>query len=214
MDGPDDPAWRRLVSRREYTSTASQVIQLKVCGLLSILAYSIDSPTSFAALSGLLRTVQSVKNPLLAPFAVVATKCDLATTSRQVPAATGLAFAREHGGLFNETSAKLGVNVDQAFESLLKAVIAERERSFSRGTAGKRGKSAPSSPAHSRSGSKTLQDVSSGFDDDKENEGKTKKGKKSLQMDRRASRSIGGLGRDPQRYESDGHAGGCKCLIM
>ncbi len=49
---------------------------------------------------------------------VVANKADR-DGEREVPRAEGEAFARKHGCLFAETSAKLGVAVGQAFEELV-----------------------------------------------------------------------------------------------
>lgn len=46
-------------------------------------------------------------------------------------------------------------------------------------------------------------------------EGTTKKGKKSLQLDRNASKSVGGLGRDPSSLSGPtAHGGGCRCIVM
>ena len=49
---------------------------------------------------------------------VVANKADR-EGDREVPRAEGEAFARRHGCLFAETSAKLGLAVGQAFEELV-----------------------------------------------------------------------------------------------
>jgi Ras-related protein Rab-18 len=49
---------------------------------------------------------------------VVGNKADM-EAAREVPRAEGEAFARRHGCLFAETSAKLGLAVGQAFEELV-----------------------------------------------------------------------------------------------
>lgn len=52
---------------------------------------------------------------------LVGNKADL-EHRREVPKETGEAFAKEHGLLFLETSAKDNVNVDEAFLSTAKAI--------------------------------------------------------------------------------------------
>lgn len=53
---------------------------------------------------------------------VVANKVDL-DTSRQVSKEEGLDFARKHGCLFVETSAKINIAVSQAFEELVEKIL-------------------------------------------------------------------------------------------
>lgn len=87
-----------------------------------LLVYSLADRQSFLALADTYRQLSRVKD--LAggsmPVVVVASKCDIDPDERQVSEAEGRTFARSIGCPFIETSAKLRLNVDSAFELLLK----------------------------------------------------------------------------------------------
>jgi hypothetical protein len=55
------------------------------------------------------------------PFIVLGNKCDLPPSTRVVSAQEGLLYTRSLGGLFNECSAKLRVNIDSSFSSIVLA---------------------------------------------------------------------------------------------
>jgi len=230
-----------------------------------ILAYSIDSLDSFNNLDLFMHVIRKVKHEAEDPstdnrkdnnpfvHAIIATKSDLPPQNRQVTASTGLNYAREGGGLFNETSARLGVNVDQSFESLIRAVVRSRTKkdreppspprsptqslrnkqqqngrvgsNLSKLSAGGVSTGTASAGAgRARSRRRRKSDINEEDENTLEKEGRTRLGKnKSLTMDRNASMSIGGLGRDPSRYtdyqnrkefEDDRHGSRCKCVIM
>lgn len=62
----------------------------------------------------------------VAPIKIVAgNKCDL-QESRQVPAATGLDWARRRGCGFMETSARLEVNIEETFALIVRRVVEAR----------------------------------------------------------------------------------------
>lgn len=63
---------------------------------------------------------------MIPPIKIVAgNKCDL-QESRQVPAATGLEWARRRGCGFMETSARLEVNIEETFALIVRRVVESR----------------------------------------------------------------------------------------
>ncbi|KAM0791145.1 hypothetical protein ACM66B_005631 [Microbotryomycetes sp. NB124-2] len=168
------------------------------------------------------------------PVLVLGNKCDKPPSSRLVSAQQGLAFARQAGALFYECSAKSKVNVDTSFQLLIKNVVKSQEmrRSFldklpkdrkrtredliteglafnaniavmerGSGVAGVRGR-VVHSPAVSR--------VSTTQFNEPNGVGRRRKNP-DLALDRKRSRSIGGLGLDPAEYH--GKSKGCGCVV-
>jgi GTPase KRas protein len=89
-----------------------------------LMVYDSTTRSTFTALPTFCDIVRNVVSPTDNPpsdwtphnnnfcFAIIGNKSDL--PNRAVTASEGLAFARQGGGLFFETSAKMGVNVEQA----------------------------------------------------------------------------------------------------
>lgn len=84
-----------------------------------IFVYDVTRRETFDDLEGVwMREVELYSNVEGAICMVVANKVDLAS-ERQVKAEEGHEFAKKHGCLFAETSAKTNVAIEQAFEELL-----------------------------------------------------------------------------------------------
>ncbi|GAA5840112.1 hypothetical protein JCM9279_002281 [Rhodotorula babjevae] len=193
-----------------------------------ILAYSIDSADSFELLPDLLHTLRKAKSPLdnpsavlspenapSSPFLVLGNKCDKPPAERRVTAQEGLAFSRQAGGLFFETSAKSRVNVEPAFLALVRATAQAKRGEGRRGAAGGGGGAAgllgALSPRSSAAGG-----VRYGQGEKGSGPGfpraPTRPRDPSLAMDRRRSLSVGGLGRDPSTLH-DPPSKGCGCVV-
>ncbi|KDE08795.1 hypothetical protein MVLG_00901 [Microbotryum lychnidis-dioicae p1A1 Lamole] len=98
-----------------------------------IVAYSIDSHSSFEQLPTFLHIIRRVKSPhddptnedtpenTPFPFLILGNKCDKPSKERVVSAQTAMAYARSAGGLFTECSAKMSVNIDSAFQSIVRS---------------------------------------------------------------------------------------------
>lgn len=86
-----------------------------------LLVYSVTDRASFEALSGLYAAINAAKLAHAVPAVVVSNKCDLEHL-RTVSSADGQALARSLGAPFVETSALDGVNVDLAFDELVRRV--------------------------------------------------------------------------------------------
>lgn len=86
-----------------------------------MLAYDTTDQSSFAQLKQHLIEVDRYSTPEVS-ILLVGTKCDIGE-KRQVPFETGRAFAEEQGIAFIETSAKEGVNVDEAFSKMAERCI-------------------------------------------------------------------------------------------
>jgi len=98
-----------------------------------LLVYDVTSRTSFANISGWLQDVRAHADPHLTCI-LVGNKIDLCDPTvqrhrqRQVTTEQGAAFAREHGLLFVESSAKSGHNVDRAFEDASRDILDKIQR--------------------------------------------------------------------------------------
>lgn len=84
----------------------------------AILVYDITDMTSFNALNVWLQTLKEAQGNENIKVMLVGNKRDL-EEDRQVPTSTGLAWSREQGLYFLETSAADGSNVHRAFQILL-----------------------------------------------------------------------------------------------
>ncbi|KAI5476323.1 hypothetical protein MNV49_007836, partial [Pseudohyphozyma bogoriensis] len=202
-----------------------------------ILTYSIDSESSFRLLPSFAHTIRKVKspdeNPTEAatpentpfPFMVLGNKCDLPPSSRVISASTGLSYSRSLGGLFYECSAKLRVNIDACFLSLVRATAKSRAARLDyirrRGTEeGFNGNIAVVEKG--LGGGMRLGGVRSGEGGWEEDENEelekaraARKKNKDLSMDRRRSFSVGGLGAHPDTLRDEGGGGGCcaSCVV-
>ncbi|KAJ4480056.1 ras protein [Lentinula aciculospora] len=86
-----------------------------------LLVYSITSRNSFEEISTFHQQILRVKDQDTFPVVVVANKCDL-EYERQVGMNEGRDLARHFGCKFVETSAKVRINVDQAFQDLVREI--------------------------------------------------------------------------------------------
>lgn len=87
-----------------------------------ILAYSITSRTSFDELEAFRTSILRIKENEDVPMIMMGTKCDL-ESHRQVTRKEAEEVAREWKIPFIETSAKDFINVDEAFNSILRLII-------------------------------------------------------------------------------------------
>lgn len=98
-----------------------------------LLVYDITSRTSLENLvyfdELIEKNVESGLRPpdLPQPVKIVAgNKCDL-SNSRVVSSSEGLAWAKAHGCGFMETSAKVMVNIEETFETMIRQVVQSRQ---------------------------------------------------------------------------------------
>ncbi|SCV71833.1 BQ2448_4527 [Microbotryum intermedium] len=117
--------------QEEYRGAWEEAIAREGDGF--IVAYSIDSQSSLELIPTFLHIIRQVKSPLddptnqdtpqntPFPFMILGNKCDKPSNERVVSAQTAMAYARSAGGLFTECSAKMGVNVDSAFQSIVRS---------------------------------------------------------------------------------------------
>ena len=98
----------------------------------AIVAYDITSSRSFRTMN---KWVDELKDlgPGGIQIIVVGNKCDL-EEDRQVTTASARQYAKSIRGMFIETSAKMNVNVDQAFTDLAKKLVAMGKLSTTRGS--------------------------------------------------------------------------------
>ncbi|WFD26031.1 RAS1 protein [Malassezia nana] len=116
--------------QEEYSSAMRE--QYMRTGEGFLLVYSMTSRSSFEEISTYYHQILRVKDREHFPMVLVANKCDLEQEREITTAgmssygvaymAEGYAFAREIGCPFVETSAKQRVNVDEAFNDLVREI--------------------------------------------------------------------------------------------
>ncbi|GAA96661.1 uncharacterized protein L969DRAFT_20008 [Mixia osmundae IAM 14324] len=181
------------------------------------LVYDVASAASLDRLSFFLDKIRRVKcledrrptsantpenNPFT--FVLMGNKCDLPTTQRQVTASQGMAFARAGGGLFTETSAKTNVNVQNAFDSLIRAVIRARQAQAN-----------SKAPINPNAGFLAQQAEQHQQQQEKQSSAQPRFVEDLPQTPRKKNPSLA-LGARESTYtrtEADTHSGGCKCII-
>ena len=84
----------------------------------ALIVYDIGRPETLLAAQNWLHKVREVGDPDLAVI-LVGNKCDLRGEDRRVPRADGVAFAAKNRMLFEEASAKTGLNVEKAFRDVI-----------------------------------------------------------------------------------------------
>ncbi|WFD06416.1 RAS1 protein [Malassezia vespertilionis] len=104
--------------QEEYSAMREQYMRT---GEGFLLVYSITSRNSFEEVATFFRQVLRVKDKDYVPVVIVANKCDL-ETERQVSTSEGYELAKHFGCPFVETSAKQRVNVDEAFNDLVREI--------------------------------------------------------------------------------------------
>lgn len=139
----DSYSTKRTVDGKEYRldiiDTAGQEEYRDMLGSLFtadhaidayLLVYDITSPVSLENLECFDEMIEKTREvrdqDAPAPVKLVAgNKCDL-SEMRVIPAAEGLAWAKEHGCGFMETSAKAMVNIEETFEIIIRQVAQNR----------------------------------------------------------------------------------------
>jgi len=86
-----------------------------------LLIYSITSRLSFEEISSLREQIQRVKDVDRFPLILIGNKCDL-NDERQVTTEEGQNLAQSFGCPFLETSAKTPINVDLAFQDIIREI--------------------------------------------------------------------------------------------
>jgi len=104
--------------QEEYSAMREQYMRT---GEGFLLVYSITSRPSFEEVSTFHQQILRVKDKDSFPMVVVANKCDL-EYERQVQQNEGRNLAKQFDATFIETSAKLKVNVDEAFIGVVRAI--------------------------------------------------------------------------------------------
>ncbi|KAF8328013.1 ras-like protein [Amanita rubescens] len=104
--------------QEEYGAMREQYIRV---GEGFLLIYSITSRNSFEEISTFYQQILRAKDLDYFPVIIVANKCDL-EYERQVGINEGRDLAKHFGCKFIETSAKLRINVDEAFTDLVREV--------------------------------------------------------------------------------------------
>nr|XP_023399003.1 ras-related protein R-Ras isoform X7 [Loxodonta africana] len=92
-----------------------------------LLVFAINDRQSFNEVSKLFTQILRVKDRDDFPIVLVGNKADL-ETQRQVPRSEASAFSASHHVAYFEASAKLRLNVDEAFEQLVRAVRKYQEQ--------------------------------------------------------------------------------------
>jgi GTPase KRas protein len=92
-----------------------------------LLVYSVTSRASFDELREFHKQILRVKDRDTFPMILVANKCDLAA-DRSVSVEEGRALARDLQCRYVETSARLRVNVDEAFHFLVRTIREDNKR--------------------------------------------------------------------------------------
>jgi GTPase KRas protein len=92
-----------------------------------LLIYSVTSRASYEELRDIQRQILRVKDRDFFPIILVANKCDM-EQDRVVTVDDGKALAKEFRCRYVETSARLRVNVDEAFQFLVRSIREDNKR--------------------------------------------------------------------------------------
>jgi small GTP-binding protein len=87
-----------------------------------MLLFDLNSTKSFDNLSSWFNSIKDCGCEDI-PMIIVGTKCDLDSSEREVDEEKGNKFAQSLGYKFSETSAKLNININEAFDTLLDEVL-------------------------------------------------------------------------------------------
>ncbi|KAJ3032785.1 Ras GTPase [Rhizophlyctis rosea] len=119
--------------QEEYSAMREQYMR---SGEGFLLVYTITSRSSFEEIDAFHQQILRVKDKDSFPVVLVGNKCDL-DHDRAVGVNEGKEAAKRYGCRFLETSARMRVNVDEAFFALVRA-IREYNRMFERPVRGSR----------------------------------------------------------------------------
>ena len=88
-----------------------------------LLVFDVTQRATFDELSKFAEQISRVKDADVTrvPLVVVGNKCDL-ESARQVPSGEASAFARSIGAVYIEASARLRLNVDEAFHAVVRDI--------------------------------------------------------------------------------------------
>ena len=88
-----------------------------------LLVFDVTQRATFDELSKFAEQISRVKDADVTrvPLVVVGNKCDL-ESARQVPSSEASAFARSIGAVYIEASARLRLNVDEAFHAVVRDI--------------------------------------------------------------------------------------------
>lgn len=104
-----------------------------------ILVYAINKEDTFEEIKSIKRRIDKIKPK--SPIVIVGNKVDM-EQSRKIDTKTGQELAASYGAMFIETSAKTGLNCEEAFRMLVKelrgqekkpepkVVVAKQKKSF------------------------------------------------------------------------------------
>ncbi|KAJ3501147.1 hypothetical protein NLJ89_g9472 [Agrocybe chaxingu] len=87
-----------------------------------LLVFSVGSRSSFDAITSLHQRILRVKDTTSPPIVLVGHKCDLPADNRQISTDEGVTLARQLGCPYIETSAKEGINVEEAFSQIVREI--------------------------------------------------------------------------------------------
>jgi len=123
----NEPAYLDILDtagQAEFTAMREQYMR---AGHGFLLVFAINDRQSFNEVGKLFTQILRVKDRDDFPIVLVGNKADL-ETQRQVPRSEASAFGASHHVAYFEASAKLRLNVDEAFEQLVRAVRKYQEQ--------------------------------------------------------------------------------------
>lgn len=113
--------------QEEYSAMREMYLET---GEAFVVVYAVNNRDSFEGIQDtFVPLIERVKDAAAkdVPIVLVGNKCDL-DDEREIPRDEGAAYARRIGAQFLETSACTGVNVPAIFETVIRLVVAARER--------------------------------------------------------------------------------------
>jgi len=110
--------------QEEYSAMRDQYVRT---GQGYLLVYSVSSAYSLKELNMFRDQILRAKDADKVPMVLVGNKCDLQPTERQVSTADGQQTGKVFGCPFFESSAKMRINVDNAFYQLVREVRKQSE---------------------------------------------------------------------------------------